>query len=89
MSRNIFFRVLEKLGCHPTLLHLIRAIQANKTATILVEVTFEVIMGVKYGCVLAPLIFKVFLLAVTIVVFKWSSRPNMDTNGVSGMKLTE
>ena len=69
INREMLFRVLERFGCLPTFLHLVKALHTNNTDTVRaggeLSEAFGVSMGVKQGCVLAPLLFNVFLLAVT------------------------
>ena len=86
VNREMLFRVLERFGCPPTFLHLVRALHTNNTATVRaggeLSEAFAVTMGVKQGCVLAPLLFNVFLLAVTILA---SNGPATEPN--AGVKL--
>ena len=86
VNREMLFGVLERFGCPPTFLHLVKALHTNNTATVRVggelSEAFAVSMGVKQGCVLAPLLFNVFLLAVTILATsEHATEPN------AGVKL--
>ena len=69
VNRDILFAALERFGCPPTTLRLLRALHTGNTAAVRIggetSDPFGVTMGVKQGCVLAPLLFNVFLLAVT------------------------
>ncbi|XP_063590147.1 uncharacterized protein LOC134767028 [Penaeus indicus] len=64
VSREGMFAVLQKLGCPPTLLKLIRSLHDDMQATISFEGAmsehFGVRSGVKQGCVLAPTLFGIF-----------------------------
>ena len=81
----MFFRVLEKFGCAPAFLHLIKALHSNNTATGCVRGELseasEVTMGVKKGCVLAPILSNVFLLDVKVFTTNGISWPNTGTDG--------
>ena len=86
VNREMLFAVLERFGCPPTFLALIKALHSGNTATVRVggELSddFEVSMGVKQGCVLAPLLFNVFLLAVTLLATNEPDEPEQVMAGV-------
>ena len=71
VNRPLLFDILERFGCPPTVLGLLRALHTGNTASVRVAGAtsdpFQVTMGVKQGCVLAPLLFNVFLLAITLL----------------------
>ena len=71
VNREMLFAVLKKFGCPPTFLALVRALHSNNSAAVRIgsetSEPFETSMGVKQGCVLAPLLFNVFLLAVSLL----------------------
>ena len=88
VNRNMLFAVLERFGCPPNFLALIKALHSNNTATVRVggelSDAFEITMGVKQGCVLAPLLFNVFLLAVTLLT---TNAPSVQAHHGSGVNL--
>ena len=83
VNREMLFRVLERLGCPPTFLNLVQALHTNNTATVRAggerSEAISVTMCVKQGCVLAPLLFNVFLLAIPILA---TSEPAIESNAV-------
>ena len=88
VNREMLFAVLERFGCPPTFLALIKALHTGNTATVRVggELSddFGVSMGVKQGCVLAPLLFNVFLLAVTLLA---TNEPDEAQQEIGGVRL--
>ena len=68
VNRELLWRLLEKLGIPPTFLAILRDFHDGMTARVqaggALSDPFEVNMGVKQGCVLAPVLFNIFLLAV-------------------------
>ena len=68
VDRQLLFLILERYGCPPTYMKIVRALHTNNTAAVRVgnEVSdpFDVTMGVKQGCVLAPILFNIFMVAV-------------------------
>ncbi|KAI8516417.1 hypothetical protein Bbelb_049980 [Branchiostoma belcheri] len=68
VGRDALWRILEKFGCPPRLLGVIKAFHTDMRATVAVdgEVSdfFQVLHGVKQGCILAPTLFALFLAAV-------------------------
>ena len=76
VNRELLFSVLERFGCPPISLILLKALHCGNTAAVRVggQVSnqFQVTMGVKQGCVLAPVLFNVFLLAVTLLTSRHS-----------------
>ena len=77
VDRRLLFSILERFGCPPIFLGLLRALHTGNTAEVRVgsdtSERFEVTMGVKQGCVLAPVLFNVFLLAVTLLSVRHSA----------------
>ena len=64
VSRKGLFRILEKIGCPPTLLNVIRSFHDDMKGTVVYEGSnseeFTISSGVKQGCVLAPTLFGIF-----------------------------
>ena len=64
VSRDGLFKILEKIGCPPKLLLLIRGFHDNMKGRVQYEGSvsdeFEIRSGVKQGCVLAPTLFGIF-----------------------------
>ena len=71
VNRQLLWGILSKFGCPPQFLTVLRAFHDGMTASVLVDgqlsEPFEVLVGVKQGCVLAPVIFNLFLVAVTLI----------------------
>ena len=65
MSRDGLFKILAKIGCPPTLLSIVKFFHDNMKGTVLYDgVTsdhFNILSGVKQGCVLIPTLFGIFL----------------------------
>ena len=57
VSRDGLFKILAKIGCPPTLLNIVKSIHDNTTGTVLYDGAtsdpFNILIGVKQGCVLA------------------------------------
>ena len=68
VSRELLWKLLEKLGIPPTFLTILQQFHEGMKAQVQVEglqsSPFDVKVGVKQGCVLAPVLFNIFLLAV-------------------------
>ncbi|GAA6085372.1 RNA-directed DNA polymerase from mobile element jockey-like [Tachysurus ichikawai] len=64
ISRSGLFRLLQKVGCPPRLLAIIRSFHENMHSTVCfnsaTSEAFPVSKGVKQGCVLAPTLFAIF-----------------------------
>jgi len=70
VNRGLLWKVLSKFGCSPHFLQIMRAFKNGMLARVTVggqkSDPFDVLVGVKQGCVLAPVIFNLFLVAVTL-----------------------
>jgi len=79
VNRDLLWKVLSKLGCPPHFLHMLRAFHNGVSARVTVggheSDPFDILVGVKQGCVLAPVIFNLFLVVVTLV-FRNGLHPN-------------
>lgn len=64
VSRKGLFTLLEKIGCPPTLLSIIKSFHDNMQGTVQYDGStskpFPIRSGVKQGCVLAPTLFGIF-----------------------------
>lgn len=64
VNREALWTVLERIGCPPKFVTIIRLFHEGMTGQVLsngnVTDTFEIRNGVKQGCVLAPILFNVF-----------------------------
>ena len=64
VSRQGLFAILEKIGCPPKLLGIVRSFHTDMKGTIQFDGStsdaFEINSGVKQGCVLAPTLFGIF-----------------------------
>ena len=71
VNRELLWDVLKKFGCPPLFLTVLREFHDGMSARVVVDglesEPFEVLVGVKQGCVLAPVIFNLFLVAVTLL----------------------
>jgi len=71
VNRDVLWKVLSKFGCPPHFLTILREFHDGMQARVVIggqeSDPFEVLAGVKQGCVLAPAIFNLFLVAVTLV----------------------
>ena len=58
VSRDGLFKILAKIGCPPTLLRIMKSSHDNMKGTVLYNGAtsdpFNILSGVKQGCVLAP-----------------------------------
>ena len=77
VSRSGLFQILEKIGCPPHLLAIIRQFHDNMQGTVhfngATSEAFPVSSGVKQGCVLAPTLFAIFFSILLRYAFKDSS----------------
>ena len=64
VSREGLFKVLQKIGCPPTLLSIIRSFHENMKGTVVFDgstsQSFDIKSRIKQGCVLAPTLFGTF-----------------------------
>ena len=64
VSRDGLFMILAKIGCPPTLLSIVKSFHDNMKGTVLYDGAtsdpFNILSGVKQGCVLAPTLFGIF-----------------------------
>jgi len=71
VNRDLLWTVLSKFGCPLHFLTILREFHDGMKARVIIggqeSDPFEVLAGVKQGCVLAPAIFNLFLVAVTLV----------------------
>ncbi|CAH1247554.1 SSTR2 [Branchiostoma lanceolatum] len=76
VSRSGLFRLLERIGCPPKLLNIIRSFHDNMRSTVSFEgntsESFPVLSGVKQGCVLAPTLFGIFFSLLLSYAFRSS-----------------
>ena len=65
VSRDGLFKILAKIGCPPTLLSIEKSFHDKMKGTVLYHGTtsdpFNILSGVKQGCVLVPTLFGIFL----------------------------
>lgn len=70
VNRELLWNVLRKFGCPPHFLAVLQELHDGMLARVvaggLESELFAVLVGVKQGCVLAPVIFIIFLAAVTL-----------------------
>ena len=64
MSRDGLFKILAKIGCPSTLLSIVKSLHDNMKGTVLYDGAtsdpFNILSGVKQGCVLASTLFGIF-----------------------------
>ena len=64
VSKDGLFKILAKIGCPPTLLSIVKSFHDDKKGTVLNDGAtsdpFNILSGVKQGCVLAPTLFGIF-----------------------------
>ena len=69
VNRDMLWEVMKRMGCTNKFTNIVRAFHNQMSATVAIggEETepFEVGVGVKQGCVMAPVIFNVYLAAAT------------------------
>ena len=70
VNRDLLWQVLSKFGCPPNFLTVVQEFHNNMKAKVVVggrmSDQFDVLVGLKQGCVLAPVIFNLFLVTVTL-----------------------
>ena len=71
VNREMLWTVLSKFGCPPKFMTIMKAfhdgMQARVSAGGILSDPFQVTVGVKQGCVLAPVIFNIFMAAITLL----------------------
>ena len=76
-SRDGLFKILAKIGCPPTLLSIMKSFHDNKKGTVLYDGAtsdpFNILSGVKQGCVLAPALFGIFFATLLKHAFEKST----------------
>ena len=64
MSRDGLFNTLAKIGCPPTLLSIVKSFYDDMKGTVLYDGAtsdpFNILSGVKQGCVIVPTLFGIF-----------------------------
>ena len=71
VNRDLLWNILRKFGCPPTFIAMLQQFHTVMCAQVVMagsqSSSFPVEVGVKQGCVLAPIIFNLLLVAITLV----------------------
>ena len=70
VNQDIFWNILRKFGCPPTFIAILQFHTGMCAQVVMARSqssSFPVKVGVKQGCVLAPIIFNLLLVAITLV----------------------
>ena len=71
VNRDLLWNILRKFGCPPTFIVMLQQFHTGMCAPVVMagsqSSSFPVEVGVKQGCVLAPIIFNLLLVAMTLV----------------------
>ena len=71
VNRDLLWDILRKFGCSPILIVILQQFHIGMCAQVVMagslSSSFPVEVGVKQGCVLAPIIFNLLLIAMTLV----------------------
>ena len=71
VNRDLLWNILCKFGCPPTFITILQQFHTCMCAKVVMggsqSTSFPVEVGVKQGCVLAPFIFNLLLVAITLV----------------------
>jgi len=71
VNRDLLWKILRKFGCPPTFVEIIRKFHEGMQARVSVgghtSELFNVQVGVKQGCVLASVLFNLYLVTVTLL----------------------
>ena len=74
VNRKALYKVLKSIGCPPILLHLIVSFHENMEACVQYDGSisdyFQVNVGVKQGCVLAPTLFGIYFAVLLRYAFR-------------------
>ena len=77
VSRNGLFQILDKIGCPPKLLNMVKSFHVGMKGFVqfdgMVSSAFDITSGVKQGCVLAPTLFGIFFSVMLKQAFGQSS----------------
>ena len=78
VNRELLWNVLSKFGVPNKFLNILKSLHVNMTARVSnggsKSEPFNVEVGVKQGCVLAPVIFNMYLTAVTLISHQQMNR---------------
>ena len=70
VNRDLIWNILRKFGSPPTLIAILQPFHTGMCAQVVMagshSSSFPVEVGVKQGCVLAPIIFNLLLVAMTV-----------------------
>ncbi|KAL1447281.1 hypothetical protein WDU94_008893 [Cyamophila willieti] len=82
VNRDMLFKILEIVKCPPNTLQILKSFYDRTSSTVKIEncesPSFDIISGVRQGCVIAPLLFILYMQAIT---------QNVTKNGVGGIKI--
>ena len=71
VNRDLLWNILRKFGCPPTFIAMLQRFHTGMCAQVVMagsqSSSFPVEVGVKQGCVLAPIIFNLLLVAIALV----------------------
>ena len=71
VNRDLLWNILRKFGCPPTFIAILQQFHTGMCAQVVIagsqSSSFSVEVGVKQGCVLAPIIFNLLLVAMTCI----------------------
>ena len=71
VNRDLHWSILRKFGCPPTFIAILQQFHTGMCAQVVMagsqSTSFPVDVGVKQGCVLAPIIFNLLLVAIILV----------------------
>ena len=71
VNRDLLWNILHKFICHPTFIAMLQQFHTGMCAQAVMadsqSFSFPVEVGVKQGCVIAPIIFNLLLVAITLV----------------------
>ena len=84
VNRDLLWNILRKFGCHPTFIAILQQFHTSMCAQVVMagsqSSSFPVEVVVKQGCVLAPFIFNLLLVAITLI--SHSSLQSSDCVGI-------